>query len=281
MLVYDQYLYTTKPDIEDDIIVLHSGFCSTIPNYSYGKDTRDYYLIHFVTNGKGTYTVNQTNYELSKNDGFLITPGSTIVHTADKETPWDLIWVAFDGKKARSLLKSAGLDEDHLIFHYSADDNLETYIMNIYNESKSKRNLEKIIGYFYLFLGCLTQGNTSSDLKSQNDSFSRFDEAVNYLRRNLRSQITVENLANYLRLDTSQVYRIFKQNTGLSPQQYICQKRMEEACDLLQKTDLSIKEISEWLDFEYQSHFTKQFKSIMKISPSIYRTKFKENDKEH
>ena len=49
MLVYDQYIYPEKPDIDDDIVVFHSGFCSTSPNYSYGKDTRDYYLIHFVT----------------------------------------------------------------------------------------------------------------------------------------------------------------------------------------------------------------------------------------
>ena len=39
MLVYDQYIYPEKPDIDDDIVVFHSGFCSTSPNYSYGKDT--------------------------------------------------------------------------------------------------------------------------------------------------------------------------------------------------------------------------------------------------
>lgn len=55
MLVYDQYIYPEKPDTDEDIIVFHSGFCSTTPNYSYGRDTRDYYLIHYVTRGRGTY----------------------------------------------------------------------------------------------------------------------------------------------------------------------------------------------------------------------------------
>lgn len=98
MLVYDQYIYPEKPDIDDDIVVFHSGFCSTSPNYSYGKDTRDYYLIHFVTRRKGTYRVGQRIFHLSANDGFLITPGTTIVHTADKKEPWDLCWVAFFGQ---------------------------------------------------------------------------------------------------------------------------------------------------------------------------------------
>ena len=57
--------------------------------------------------------------------------------------------------------------------------------------------------------------------------FSRFDDAVIYIRRNIRSRITIENLANYMRLDASQVYRIFKKKTGLSPQQFITRIRME------------------------------------------------------
>lgn len=49
MLVHDQYIYPEKPDCDDDIVVFHSGFSSTMANYSHGKDTRDYYLIHWVT----------------------------------------------------------------------------------------------------------------------------------------------------------------------------------------------------------------------------------------
>lgn len=116
MLVYDQYIYPEKPDTDEDIIVFHSGFCSTTPNYSYGRDTRDYYLIHYVTRGRGTYQAGGRQWQLKENDGFLITPGTTIVHTADKNEPWDLCWVAFFGRKAGDLLRKAGLDEDHLLF---------------------------------------------------------------------------------------------------------------------------------------------------------------------
>ena len=87
MLVYDQYIYPEKPDTDEDIIVFHSGFCSTTPNYSYGRDTRDYYLIHYVTRGRGTYQAGGRQWQLKENDGFLITPGTTIVHTADKNEP--------------------------------------------------------------------------------------------------------------------------------------------------------------------------------------------------
>ena len=188
MLVYDQYIYPEKPDIDDDIVVFHSGFCSTSPNYSYGKDTRDYYLIHFVTRRKGTYRVGQRIFHLSANDGFLITPGATIVHTADKKEPWDLCWVAFFGRRAAALLEKAGLDEEHLIFHYDKDDFLETCIKNIYNESRTGKNIASITGYFYLFAGRLIELHEEKEKKEPDIvSFSRFDDAVIYIRRNIRS----------------------------------------------------------------------------------------------
>ncbi|WP_420489343.1 helix-turn-helix domain-containing protein [Neobacillus niacini] len=80
----------------------------------------------------------------------------------------------------------------------------------------------------------------------------------------------MENLASYLRLDTSQVYRIFKKNTDCAPLQFITKLRVQKACEMLIKTDMSVKEISEWMGFEFQSHFTKQFKKIMGINPSVY-----------
>lgn len=281
MLVYDQYIYPEKPDRDDDIIIFHSGFSSTLPNYSYGKDTRDYYLIHYITKGQGIYQTEHTQYELKEGDGFLILPGSTIVHTADKQNPWDLCWIAFFGRKAEELLKDAGLDKDHLTFHYEDDDFLEDCIKNIYNESRTNKNLFYINAHFYLFLGKLAeQYQQSHQQNAEIVRFNHFQDAMIYIRRNIRSQISVNHLANYMRLDPSQVYRIFKRNTGKSPQQVISDMRIKKACEFLSKTDLPIREISEWMDYEYQSHFTKQFKLKMHMSPSEYRSLYYETDRE-
>lgn len=275
MLVYDQYLYPEKPNIDGDIVVFHSGFCSTQPNYSYGKDTRDYYLLHYITKGQGIYQTRDHTYHLKENDGFLITPGSTIVHTADKKNPWNVCWIAFFGKEADALLKQAGLDQEHLLFHYDQDDFLENCIRNIYDETRNRRNMAYIKGYFYQFMGKLIeQYQEIQNLHSEVPAFDRFEDAMIYIRRNIRNQISVELLANYLRLNTSQVYRIFKANTGKSPKQVITDMRIEKACEFLLKADLPVIEISKWLDYEYQSHFTKQFKSKMHMSPSEYRAAY-------
>ncbi|GHV13052.1 AraC family transcriptional regulator [Spirochaetia bacterium] len=274
MTVFDQYIYPERPQLDDDVVVFHSGFCSTLPDYSYGRDVRDYYLIHYCTGGKGTYFTGGVSYNLSEYDGFLILPNTPIVHKADSKDPWDLCWVAFFGKKVDALLKQANLGNNNLIFRYDQDDYLETCIRNVYDESRNRRNIATINGYFYLFVGRLIDNyqNKLNKDKTKLTSFSRFDDAINYLNRNVQRSVTVEELSYYLRLDTSQVYRIFKTNAGVSPQQYITNMRMQKACKLLAKTDLTIKDVSEWLHFEYQSHFTKLFKNYTGITPTEYRS---------
>jgi AraC-like DNA-binding protein len=273
MIVFDQYIYPERPRVDDDVVVFHSGFCSTLPNYSYGRDIRDYYLIHYCTGGKGTYYAGGGGYDLAGHDGFLILPGTPIVHRADSKDPWDLCWVAFFGKKVEELLGQANLGKHNLIFHYDKDDYLETCIHNIYDESRGRRNIATINGYFYLFMGRIIDNYQNRDAKTRSCGFSRFDAAVNYLKRNIQRYVTVEEIAAHLRLDTSQVYRIFKTRTGISPGQYIINMRMQKACALLAKTDLTVKDISEWLHFEYQSHFAKLFKKSTGLTPSEYRNK--------
>jgi AraC-like DNA-binding protein len=283
MMVFDQYLYPELPSPDDDVVVYHSGFCSTLPNYSYGRDIRDYYLIHYITRGKGTYCADSRSYELSANDGFLILPNTPISHKADSKDPWNLCWIAFLGRKAEGLLKQANLDRNHLTFRYDEDDFLETCICNIYNESRERKNTARITGYFYLFIGRLIDNyqDKAKTRKPYPAGFSHFDVAMNYLNRNICTGVTVEELAGHLRLDTSQVYRIFKNHTGCSPQKYITNMRIRRACKLLAKTELPVKDISEWLHFEYQSHFTSLFKKVMKISPTEYReNKICRNDTE-
>lgn len=181
----------------------------------------------------------------------------------------------FFGKKVEELLKMAGLDRNHLTFRYGKDAFLENCIQNIYNASRNGKNFLYITAQFYLFMSKLAD---EYEKRNQTDeavvSTLPFEEALGYIHRNIRNKISVNDLAAFLRLDTSQVYRIFKANTGKSPKQVICDMQIQKCCDFLTKTDLSVREIAEWMGYEYQSHFSKHFQSNVGMSPSEYRKKY-------
>jgi AraC family transcriptional regulator len=65
--------------------------------------------------------------------------------------------------------------------------------------------------------------------------------------------------------------RAFKQSIGMSPTNYIAERRIERAKKLMQETDLPISEIAIRSGFSSQSHFTTSFRRFAKVTPRSFR----------
>jgi hypothetical protein len=91
------------------------------PGHSFGPTERDFYLIHYILKGKGSFTVKNTTYSLKKGDAFYICPDVTTFYKADFEDPWVYSWIGFNGSKAESYLNHAGLNVDNPVFTDTPD----------------------------------------------------------------------------------------------------------------------------------------------------------------
>ena len=83
------YKQSFKQNYTDNVelSIFNCGLQSCERGYTWGPGVRDHYLIHYVVDGKGTYTVNNTVYELRAGDIFLAKPSQLITYSADKEEP--------------------------------------------------------------------------------------------------------------------------------------------------------------------------------------------------
>lgn len=95
------------------------------------------------------------------------------------------------------------------------------------------------------------------------------------LEANVTSSIQVNEIANRLKLHRSYLSLCFKKVYGISPSTYLTRIRIREAKQLLQKTDWSIENIADHLNFSSAGHFSRTFKSIMDLSPIHYRNHMK------
>ena len=132
------------------------------------------------------------------------------------------------------------------------------------------RTGELLLSFVYHILGTL-----SSQYQTNTDVFlahNHFHSCVQYIKNNIRLPIQVQDLAVDQHLSSSQIYRIFKENSGLSPHQYIEKTKIEKACEFIRETNLSYQEISFLLGYEYISHFFKVFKRVTGYTPSTYKT---------
>lgn len=114
-------------------------------------------------------------------------------------------------------------------------------------------------------------------LDRYNDGLSRYSlkQAIEYINGNLHSQLKIAEVATTLGMSPHYFSRLFGQSMGLAPHQYLTQRRIEVAKQLLKNTNLPIIEITAEVGFNSQSHFITLFKKHIGITPLKYRKEFK------
>ena len=101
-------------------------------------------------------------------------------------------------------------------------------------------------------------------------------QCVDYIYAHINDRLTIETLAEHTSLSPSYLSRLFKQNLGISVSDYIREKKIEKAQNLLRFSDFSYIEISNYLSFSSQSHFIQTFEHYVGMTPKQYRnTKYK------
>ena len=81
----------------------------------------------------------------------------------------------------------------------------------------------------------------------------------------------VVQLALMVHLSPSRFRHLFKEETGLSLNQYLCERRLERAEILLRTTFLTIKEVTMEVGMRSTSRFVEYFKEKYGVTPSLYR----------
>jgi AraC family transcriptional regulator len=99
----------------------------------------------------------------------------------------------------------------------------------------------------------------------------QLQEAIDYIHAHLNRDLSLAELASVINIAPTYFARLFKQEMGISPHQYVIQQRVEQAKLMLSKTDLAIADIALQVGFSSQSHLTKQFKRITGITPKQVR----------
>ena len=92
-----------------------------------------------------------------------------------------------------------------------------------------------------------------------------------YIDAHFKEDITLDTLSELTFLNKYHIVHAFKQYKGISPINYMIQKRIQEAKVLLSTTNLQISEISIIIGFTSQSYFAQAFKKATGISPIQFR----------
>lgn len=250
----------------------------------------DFIEIVFVTKGHGIQVISKNEYEVSEGDIFILQGFQNhYFKNADKA---EIINVMFDPVKSQNLiaadiktiegynalfiLEPSFRNRIHFknMLHLNRVDLAKSeYILNsmlneIANKSPGyelfmKNKLEEII----IFLSRKYSQISMPKAKS----LIRIGKAIQFVEHNFHTNIYIQQLAEISFMSIRNFQRVFKEATGLSPNDYLLEMRIQHASKLLTDTESAIYEISNKVGISDWFYFSKAFKRKFGVSPLKYR----------
>lgn len=260
--------YTAGKEQSLSVRVYNIGHERCKSNHRWGPGVRDFYLMHHVISGKGYYVVGDKRYEIVAGNTFLIYPNTTVTYYADIREPWEYYWVGFQGNDAKLLIEMTDFTKDYPVSDLDVGNELKELLAKIY-EAKGKEESCKVrmTGYLMLALSLFIKEQDYNN----NLSYSYCKKAAEYITYNYSQPITIEEIANYIGISRSQLYRVFIEVFNKPPKQYLSEYRINQALRLLKNPQLTINTVGRSVGFEDSLYFSRMFKKYKGISPSDYR----------
>lgn len=259
--------FNTPVYLSKALNLYYGGWEICCPMHTFGPAIRQHYLVHYVTRGKGRLWMNDTCYVIEKETMFLIRPGITCVYQADKDDPWEYCWICIDGYDVENMLNNSGFDKVNLLFFDKSNGEVRDAMLNfIFYFSKYKNNEYMLLSRLYNIFG-----HMKIQMKKQQAKSIHVERAIDYIYENYSKNISVTDIANYLGIDRTYLYRLFKEEYNMSPQKYLLNFRLKAAMNKLEGGNMSIAEIAYSCGFNDASAFCHQFKKVYKDTPLNYR----------
>jgi AraC family transcriptional regulator len=102
-------------------------------------------------------------------------------------------------------------------------------------------------------------------------SSSKLRSALDYIQDNLDQSLSLDELARQVGISQYYFCSLFKQSVGVSPWQYVIERRIERAKELLRTSEMSLSEIALLCGFANQNHLNRHFRKLVGVTPKAYR----------
>ncbi|NBK99831.1 MAG: AraC family transcriptional regulator [Erysipelotrichia bacterium] len=237
------------------------------------KHTHHFTELFYVMRGKGSFLVEDEKFDVKEDDLIVVNPNVAHAEVSVPDTPLEYIVLGISGLQFLS-------EENNELYDYSVHNYYEYkheilfYLRTLVEEIKNEdENYEAITQNLLeiLILNILRRTKKKIQIKATKKVTKECRFIEQYINDHFAEDITLQKLSELTYLNKYYIVHVFKKYKGLSPINYLIERRMEEAKNLLETTNYSVSKISDIIGFSSQSYFSQTFKKEMDMTPNQFR----------
>lgn len=260
-----------------------------ISSAKYGGDWHSIQHTHncselfYVIEGQGQFLIENQTYPVSVNDLVIVNPNVLHTEVSLNASPLKYIVLGIEGLE---LTATSEHEDTHfcIINLKSIKDTVLHYLQNMLSEIENKKPgydlvCQDLMEILIVLLG--RQTNFSTILTPISKKTNRLCGATKrYIDTHYQENICLDQLAELNHVSKFHLSHAFTEEYGISPINYLISKRISEAEHLLKTTDFSLSLISNTTGFSSSSYFAQIFRKQKGITPTEFRKKSRQENRE-
>ncbi|MBE6577430.1 MAG: helix-turn-helix domain-containing protein [Ruminococcaceae bacterium] len=269
-------LYTPSAFARESLIhVQEIGELQAIKQHISRREGMESYLFIEVVSGEGSLTYHGTEYKLRAGDCVFIDCKTLYSHETS-DSLWCLRWVHFYGENMPKIYEKYVDRGGRPAFRpesISGFDRVWAKLFEIASSSDYIRDMRINEGLNEL-LTLIMEESWCLDERSSANKRKDLAQIVDYLREHYSQKITLDELADRFFINKFYLTRIFKEQFGLSINQYLLQYRITKAKQALRFSDDSVENIGYACGLGAPYYFSRVFKKVEGIPPGEFRKRW-------
>lgn len=231
--------------------------------------THHFTELFYVVSGQGEFWVEDRRIPVQKNDMVIVNPHIEHTEKSKNSQPLEYIVFGVDG-----LIFELG-DQNYAFCTYSPEEKHHLNVPQIIMQELTLKHsgYEAVCRNILEVLIIFISRNEQFGFLAANDSQITREcaAAKRFLDSNYHQSITLDTLAQSAHMNKFHLSHTFTRCLGVSPIQYLINRRLQVARDLLTQTDQPIAQIAVSTGFTSQSYFSQIFRRFTGMSPKQYR----------
>lgn len=203
----------------------------------------------------------------------MIPPEISHAYGADRVRPWSIHWYHAKGALVGGFLKELEVCVDRPVIRIGADAQMLALFEEALGAVEHGYSTQQLLGASHALAHLMTVliREQRSGRHEQPSVQQRIAQTIAYMKQHLNQSVQLDALAAIANLSRSRFVELFKQQAGYAPIDYFIRLRMHRACQLLDTTNTSIKEVANTLGYADPLYFSRVFRSVNEVTPTEYR----------